>query len=200
MSAVVEQGKSSRGARERILIAAYELFSRKGVRAVGIDEIIARSGVARMTLYRHFASKEELALAFLERREDMWTTGWLQTEVARGASDPREQLLLIFDVFGAWFRSPTFEGCSFINVMLENSDPLDTLRQASVVHLAVIRVFLEDLAGRAGVKDVEDFARKWHLLMKGSIVAAAEGDLDAARRAREIGAILLSQESSVRID
>jgi AcrR family transcriptional regulator len=153
-----------------------------------------------MTLYRHFASKEELALAFLERREDIWTRGWLKNEVERGASDPREQLLLIFDVFGAWFRSPTFEGCSFINVMLENSDPLDALHQASVDHLTVIRSFLEDLARRAGVKNVEDFARKWHLLMKGAIVAATEGDLDAARRAREIGAILLGQESGAGID
>jgi AcrR family transcriptional regulator len=197
---VVEQERSSRGARERILAAAYELFSRKGVRAVGIDEIIVRSGVARMTLYRHFASKEDLALAFLERREDIWTRGWLKNEVERGASDPREQLLLIFDVFGAWFRSPTFEGCSFINVMLENSDPLDALHQASVDHLTVIRSFLEDLARRAGVKNVEDFARKWHLLMKGAIVAATEGDLDAAGRAREIGAILLGQESGAGID
>lgn len=196
----VEQAKFSRGARERILVAAYDLFSRKGVRSVGIDEIIARSGVARMTLYRHFASKEELALAFLERREDIWTRGWLKSEVERRATDPREQLLLIFDVFGTWFRSPTFEGCSFINVMLENSDPLDPLHQASVVHLAVIRTFLEDLARRAGVSDVEDFARKWHLLMKGSIVAATEGDPDAARRAQEIGGLLLSQESGVGTD
>ena len=68
-------------ARSRILESAYELFSERGVRAVGIDAIIARSGVARMTLYRHFSSKEDLVLAFLERREERWTRLWLQAEV-----------------------------------------------------------------------------------------------------------------------
>src|SRR3954467_8077216 len=91
-------------ARERILSAAYDLFSRRGVRAVGIDAIIAQSGVARMTLYRHFASKEQLVLAYLERREELWTRRWLQAEVEQRASDPAERLLAIFDVFDAWFR------------------------------------------------------------------------------------------------
>ena len=62
-------------ARERLLTAAYELFSRQGVQAVGVDAIIERSGVARQTMYRHFGSKQELVLAFLERREQMWTRG-----------------------------------------------------------------------------------------------------------------------------
>src|SRR5215212_3698030 len=60
-------------ARSRILEAAYELFSRRGIRAVGIDAIIRESGVARMTLYRHFKSKDELVLAYLELREARWT-------------------------------------------------------------------------------------------------------------------------------
>src|SRR5260221_4386148 len=89
-------------ARERILEAAYELFSRQGIRAVGIDAIVEQSGVARMTLYRHFASKDALVLAFLERREQRWTKDWLQRAVERRASDPRERLLAIFDVFDAW--------------------------------------------------------------------------------------------------
>src|SRR3954470_5167428 len=91
-------------ARERILGAAYDLFSRRGIRAVGIDAIVAQSGVARMTLYRHFASKEDLVLAFLERREARWTRGWLQAEAQRRASDPAQRLLAIFDVFDEWFR------------------------------------------------------------------------------------------------
>src|SRR5262245_34834703 len=85
--------------REGIMGAAYELFSRNGIRAVGIDAVIERAGVARMTLYRHFNSKEELVLAFLERREELWTKGWLQAEVEARAEDPRERLLAIFDVF-----------------------------------------------------------------------------------------------------
>src|SRR5882762_3400666 len=104
------------GARSRILDAAYDLFSRRGVRAVGIDAIITRSGVARMSLYRHFASKEELVLALLERRDEQWTKGWLLAEVERRATDPADRLLVAFDVLDEWFHRPDYEGCAFINV------------------------------------------------------------------------------------
>src|SRR3954452_2395560 len=124
------------GARERILSAAYDLFSRRGVRAVGIDAIIAQSGVARMTLYRHFASKEQLVLAYLERREELWTRRWLQAEVEQRASDPAERLLAIFDVFDAWFRREDFEGCAFINIMLESAADGDSIYVANTAYLA----------------------------------------------------------------
>jgi AcrR family transcriptional regulator len=183
-------------ARERILDAAYELFSRRGVRAVGVDAIIARSGVARMTLYRHFASKEDLVLAYLERREELWTRGWLQAEVEARATDPAARLLAIFDVFDGWFRREDFEGCAFINVMLESEPGEDPVRVASTAYLASIRVFVEELARGAGVADPAGFARTWHILMKGSIVAAGEGDRDAARRAQAVGRLALGQELS----
>lgn len=181
-------------ARERILESAYELFSRRGIRGVGIDAIIAHSGVARMTLYRHFSSKDELVLAFLERREARWTRGWLQAEVELRASDPGDRLLAIFDVFDAWFRTGDFEGCSFINVMLETVDPATPVRRASVAYLAGIRDFLQDLARRAGIADPDHFARQWHILMKGSIVAAGEGDIEAAHRAQDVARLLLAQQ------
>ena len=179
-------------ARERILEAAYELFSRRGVRAVGIDAIIEQSGVARMTLYRHFGSKDALVLAFLERREQRWTQDWLQAEVQRRSGDPAERLLAIFDVFDEWFGREDFEGCSFINVLLEMTDPQSKLHHASAQYLAKIRAFVVDLADDAGVADPEGLAHKWHILMKGSIVAAGEGDRSAARRAREVAALVLA--------
>jgi AcrR family transcriptional regulator len=181
-------------ARERILEAAYDLFSRQGIRAVGIDSIIERSGVARMTLYRHFASKDALALAFLERREGRWTRDWLQREVEERTDDPAERLLAIFDVFDGWFQQPDFEGCSFINVLLEIADPANELHRASADYLARVRAFVEGLAAAAGIADPEAFARQWHILMKGSIVSAGEGDLRAARRAQEVGRLLLLQK------
>jgi AcrR family transcriptional regulator len=178
--------------RERILETAYQLFSRHGTRAVGVDRIVAESGVAKMTLYRHFASKDDLIVAFLARREERWTRGWLQTEVARRAREPEQQLLAIFDVFGEWFATDDFEGCSFINVMLEVTENGHPVREASVRHLSEIRVFVADLAARAGIEDADAFARQWHILMKGSIVAAGEGDVQAAARARELGELLLA--------
>ena len=171
--------------------AAYELFSRQGIQAVGIDAIIERSGVARQTMYRHFASKQDLVVAFLERRDELWTRGWLQAEVRRRASDPAEQLLAIFDVFDEWFRTPGFEGCSFINVMLEHPGSDHALHRASAAYLQRIRDFIEDLARRAGVAEAESFAREWHILMKGSIVSAGEGDQMAATRAKKIATLLL---------
>ena len=188
--------EKSAGARERILEAAYDLFSRHGIRAVGIDTIIERSGVARMTLYRHFPSKDALALAFLELREERWTKSWLQHEVEQRAADPGQRLLAIFDVFDSWFQRDDFEGCSFINVLLEISEPAHPLHRASADYLASIRDFIESLAAAAGIADSEGFARQWHILMKGSIVAAGEGDHQAARRAKEIGALLLEQKAA----
>jgi AcrR family transcriptional regulator len=194
MAVTGTDGDSASGStRERILDASYDLFSRQGVQAVGIDAIITRSGVARQTLYRHFDSKQDLVLAFLERREERWTMEWLQGEVKRRATDPRERLLAIFDVFDGWFRRDDFEGCSFINVMLEMADPADPIHRAGIAYLAGIRNFLEGLAREAGITDADAFARKWHILMKGSIIAAAEGDRDAAQRAREMGQAVLAQ-------
>jgi AcrR family transcriptional regulator len=183
-------------ARQRILDAAYDLFSQHGIRAVGIDSIIERAGVARMTLYRHFHSKDDLVLAFLQDREWRWTRDWLQCEVQRRASTPGDRLLAIFEVFDGWFRQSDFEGCSFINVLLEVADPTDAVHQASRDYLAHIRAFLEELANGAGVVDPKGFARQWHILMKGSIVAAAEGDTEAALRAQEVGRLLLSQRTN----
>jgi AcrR family transcriptional regulator len=185
-------------ARERLLTAAYELFSTRGVQAVGIDMIIQRSGVARQTMYRNFDSKQDLVLAFLQRREELWTRGWLLGTVQRSAADPGARLLAIFDAFDHWFHEPGFEGCSFINVMLEHPDPEHPVHRACATHLAEIRSYVAELARQDGIADPESFARDWHLLMKGSIVAAAEGDVDAAKRARRIGEQLLADGVPVR--
>ena len=179
-------------ARDRILDTSYELFSRHGVKAVGVDTIIERSGVAKMTLYRHFRSKDELVLAFLQEREQVWTVGWLQTEVEARTDDPRERLLAIFDVFDGWFRRDDFEGCSFINLMLEAGVDESRIRTACVDHLANIRVFLGGLAADTGAADPDNLARSWHILMKGAIVSAGEGDTEAARRSQAMGRLVLA--------
>jgi AcrR family transcriptional regulator len=146
-----------------------------------------------MTLYRNFSSKHELAMAFLELREERWAKGWLQAEVRSRASSPAGQLLAIFDVFSEWFARDDFEGCAFVTSLLEFDDPEDPVRKACVTHLANIRAFLAQLAVAAGIEDGQLFATQWHILMKGSIVAAHEGNRDAARQARELGALLLER-------
>ena len=181
------------GARERLISAAYELFSHHGVRAVGVNAIIERSGVARQTMYRHFGSKQDLVIAFLERREQLWTRDWLEAEVQRRATTPDARLLAIFDVLDGWFRGADFEGCSFINVMLEHPDRSDPVHRAATAYLARIQQLVEDLARRAGIADAEGFAREWQILLLGSSVAARAGDRDAALRAKKIAIGLLEQ-------
>lgn len=183
--------KPSGSARERLLEAAYRLFAAQGVGSVGVDTIVAESGCAKSSLYKNFQSKQELALAFLDRRELVWTRNWLEAEVRRRTEDPEERLLAIFDIFDGWFRTADFEGCSFINVLLE-SEPLSSVRKASADHLAKIRAIVCEFAEQAGLADAEQFAHAWHMLMKGSIVAAGEGNREAARHAKRAAQLLLA--------
>ena len=180
-------------ARERILETAYDLFSRRSVRAVGIDEVIDKAGVAKATLYRHFESKDELVLAFMQRREERWTKQWVENGARDRGTSPEGRLLAIFDLFDEWFQESDFEGCSFVNVLLEFGDLEHPIGQASADHLTNIRMIVRTLADEAGLRDPDAFAHKWHILMKGSIVAAGEGDRQAAKRAQEIGRLLLDQ-------
>jgi AcrR family transcriptional regulator len=176
--------------RERLLDAAYDLFAANGIGQVGIDTILAKSGCAKASLYSNFESKVDLAIAFLERREAVWTRGWLEAEVKRRKSSPDERLLAIFDVFDGWFPKKTFEGCSFINVLLESK--VDSpVRRAAAIHLSKIRAIVRSLAQDANLRDPEKFAQAWHMLMKGSIVSACEGNRNAARDAKRAARMII---------
>lgn len=180
--------------RERILAVAYQLFSRRGVRDVGVNELIERSGVAKATFYRHFPSKDSLVLAFLELRDQLWTVDAIVGQAKQRATRPTEQLLAIFDVFGEWFVRDDFEACSFINILLEMG-PSHPLGLASIDYLARIRGHVQALAEQAGLDRPEDFARSWHILMKGSIVSASEGDVHAANRAQQMASWLIEHHT-----
>jgi anti-anti-sigma factor len=192
--------EKSRSGRERILTAAYELFSRSGVRAVGVDAITELAGVAKMTLYRNFKGKNELAMAFLQQCEERWLTDWVRAETQARATSPAQRLLAIFDIFTEWFERDDFDGSPFITLLLEFEDRDDPVRQACVRHLANVRGYLCELATEAGVAEPERFAAQWHILAHGSIIAAHEGDLDAAVKARELGILLLDRELARDVD
>jgi AcrR family transcriptional regulator len=181
-------------ARERILSTAYHLFSHRGIRAVGTDQVIEQAGVAKATLYRHFPTKNDLVLAVLERREQLWTHGLIEAESARRGDTPEEQLLAIFDVLHDWFQSRDdgYEGCSFINVLLELGADHPAGR-ASVAHIDHVRDIVRGRAVAAGLRDVEDFAWSWHILMKGAIILAAVGDMDAGLRAKKMARLLIEE-------
>src|SRR6478609_3214846 len=179
-------------ARERILDAAYELFSRRGIQAVGVNEVIEHAGVATATLYRHFPSKEKLVLAFLDLREQRWTKDLIEAGAMRRGSNAEERLLAIFDVLDEWFHRDDFEAGSFIKVLLELG-PKHPAGDASVRHLEQLRVIVDHFAEEAGLRDTESFAHSWHILIQGSIVVAAEGDTQAAQRGKSMARLLIEQ-------
>lgn len=176
--------------RARILETAYELFSRRGVRDVGINEVIEHAHVTKATLYHHFASKDDLVLAFLDLREQRWMRGWVQTEARRRTDTPEKELLAIFDLYDEWFHRDDYEACSFVNVLLELG-AAHPAGKASIEHLANLRSIVRGLADDANLEDPDGFTRSWYILMKGSIVAAAEGYTDAAKRAKSMATRLI---------
>jgi AcrR family transcriptional regulator len=188
------EGPPPAAGRERCLRAAYDLFCRHGVQAIGIDRIIAEAGVAKMTLYRHFGSKDELVIAVLDRREEVWTIGWLARELERRGDTPTERLLAMFEAFDEWFRRTDYEGCLFINTMLEIRDPGSRVGARARLGLENVRKLILRHAKGAGVRDPESFSRQWQMLLYGAITMASSGYVDAARRARELGAQLLQAE------
>ena len=192
MTGAVDTARAEPAARERVMETAYALFSRRGIRDVGVDEVIERAGVAKATLYRHFPSKDDLVVAFLERREQRWTIEFVEAEARRRGNTPEERLLAIFDALDEWFRREDFEACAFINSLLEMGAAHPAGR-ASIRHLQNIRSVVSRLAREAGIRATDSFARSWHILMKGSIVAAAEGDADAAQRAGAMARSLIDQ-------
>ncbi|WP_166355823.1 TetR/AcrR family transcriptional regulator [Phytoactinopolyspora limicola] len=179
-------------ARERVLSAAYQLFSQRGLRDVGVDEVISTANVAKATFYRHFPSKERLVLAFLARRERKWTVELVKEGSERRGSTPVERLLAIFDVFQEWFERPDFEGCAFINILVEVG-PDHPAGRSCIDYLENIRAIVRERAEQAGLARPEEFARSWHILMKGSIMSAMEGDTAAAGRARSMAEALIER-------
>jgi len=112
---------SDRPARERILLTAHDLFYRDGIRATGIDKIIAESGVSKVTFYRHFPSKNQLISAFLDYRHQRWIA-WFAEALQRHGATPGGGLMPIVATMREWFENPVFRGCAFINVTAELGD------------------------------------------------------------------------------
>jgi AcrR family transcriptional regulator len=177
-------GVAGADARERVLRTAYELFTHHGLAAVGVDRIVAEAGVAKTTLYRHFRSKEELAVAVLLRHEQLWTQGWLEPEATRLARSPGGRVLAIFDALEEWFGQADYQGCLFINTLLETHDQSSPVRRAAIAAIEHVYGVVQRLAEEAGVLDYEALAHQIHILIRGCIVAALEGQVDAIKQGR----------------
>jgi len=153
--------------RERILETAAEMFYRDGIRAVGIDAIIARSGVAKMSLYRHFSSKDALVAAWLEDRNAFFWRRWDRAEAARG-DDPRSRLEGILDMIASTVSQRQWRGCPFLNTGTEFPEPDHPARGIILANKQAVRVRLRTLAAAAGARDPDVLAQQLQLLIDGA--------------------------------
>lgn len=181
----------ARGRRDHLVDTALELFAREGYHATGIDRILGEAGVAKMTLYNNFRSKDELILAALRLRDERFRN-WFMRSVESRAKAPRERLLAVFDTLAAWFAEPGFRGCMFINAAGEFADPEDPIRAACAEHKRLTFNYLRDQARAAGAPDPQALAEALNLLAEGAIVMAhVAGDREAAPKAKRAAGVLI---------
>ena len=154
---------------------------------------LSSRGVANTTLYHHFRSKDDLALAVLELRRDLWTRGWLVPTIERRGGSAEERLLAALDALDEWFRQDDYDGCLFANSLLEARNPGNQVAAAASAGLAEVRESLSMLAAEAGAPDPQGLARQLQVMMLGAIAAAVEGNRAAAAEARPVAALLLER-------
>ena len=177
--------------RDRLIDTAIELFNRDGYRATGIDKILAESGVAKMTLYNHFGSKDALILAALERRDARWRE-WFRHALTRRAKSPRGRLLAVFDALEEWFAQADFQGCMFMRAASEYCACDDPIHAASAEHQRRILADLRDLAAAAGAQRPAKLARELLLLVLGATVATqVNGPVGAGKAAKNAAEVLI---------
>lgn len=162
-------------ARERILDSAFRLFYARGTRGVGVNTIIAESDVAKDTLYKHFSSKEELVLAYLDRADAAWL-GALRAAAQAAGPRPRDQLIGLFDALDSACRRDGYHGCAFINTAAE-VPPGSPVHARTVEHKQAVRDWVRGLCAQAGARDPDALAIGLTLLLDGALAA---GVLDAA--------------------
>jgi len=155
-----------RPARERLLAVAGELFYRQGIRSVGVDEIIAAADVAKMSLYRSFASKDALIAEYLRERDESYWRHW-DAVIERHPEGPRAQLLALFRSLARRAARPDWRGCPFTNAAIEFPEPDHPGRRVAEAHKRELRRRLRDLARAAGAHDAAALGDQLVLLFEG---------------------------------
>ena len=183
---------SHSGVRERTLEAAVELFYRKGINNVGVDEVVSYSGVSKMSLYKHFGSKDALAVAYIRRWSERWL-GWLKSMVGSRAATPRERILTLFEVLEQHSERSDFRGCAFINSAIEVADREHPAHLACVEEQERFRLYILDLVREARVREPEELSHKMAILIHGTLITALiQNDSAPVKTARQAAAALLA--------
>ncbi len=191
---MAQRGTKRGNARLQLIDTALDLFDRHGFHAVGIDKILSTAGLAKMTLYHHFASKEELIVAVLEKRDTAFRADFAAA-IADDA-DGRAKLLAMFDAIEAWTRDPAFRGSLFDKAAAEYGEKEHPVKKAVLSHKAWLFGEVRRAAAATGAADPVKLAAELFLLMEGAVLAAAvTGDRTAVRRAKAAAETLIAAAS-----
>lgn len=187
--------KKTTDTREKILSSAEQLIYQNGIHATGMDLLVKTSGVARKSIYRYFATKDDVAAAALNERDERWMH-WFRTESDKGDT-PQDRILNMFTVLRGWFESEDFRGCAFINTAGEVGDPDDPVRQIAKLHKQKLLDYTLELTEQLNIEQPAALARQLLILMEGAITMSyVMGDCSAADSAQDVAKLLLEQASS----
>ena len=173
--------------REKLVQAGHELFYREGFLAVGLDHLLSAVGCSKQTFYNHFASKDDLIVAVIDKHHRWWSNE-LRDRIERAAGpDARAQMMAMFDVIRDVIHDPEYHGCIFLNAAIEFPNPHHPAHQSARKAKADGIAFLADLAERAGARDPLALAQQIDMIIEGALITrqvAPECDVSAiARRA-----------------
>jgi AcrR family transcriptional regulator len=178
-------------ARQRILDAARTLFYRDGIRAIGVDTIVEQSGVGKATLYRHFPTKDDLIVSYLEE-EDRQHWHWFDEIIAEHEGSPKAQLLAWFEACTRRLTEPGFRGCAFLNALAEFSDADHPVHRCALEHEHALRLRLARLSQQANARDPEQLADQLLLVSNGALTSSPIfGTASPARQLKTIAAHLI---------
>ncbi|WOF72480.1 TetR/AcrR family transcriptional regulator [Parvibaculaceae bacterium PLY_AMNH_Bact1] len=177
--------------RDHLMTVARDLFMEHGFHGTGIDRILGEAGVSKKTLYTHFRSKDELILAVLKEHDGSFRNHFMR-QVEQISPDPRARLMAVFDVAEAWFETPNFFGCVFINAVGEYSKTDTPIRNACRDFKRQMTDFIVQLAKETGAADYTSLGNQLSLLLEGAIVTAQVSDRETAiNSARSAAAVLI---------
>ncbi len=159
--------------RDQLVNTALAMFTRDGFHSTGINGILEEAGVAKMTLYKYFKSKDELVVAALRLRDERFRD-WFMQYVEADDAGPRERLLRVFDALNLWFNDKSvpgdkFRGCTFVNAASEYHDIDNPVRSLCAEHKRMMSMYLRGLVVQAGLRNPDSLAQQLNLLVEGAI-------------------------------
>jgi AcrR family transcriptional regulator len=156
--------------KDKVFQTAARLFYQHGYRSIGVDTIAAESGIGKMTLYRHYPSKDDLIVAYLQNSNEIFWENFEQ--ITKNASTPRDKLLAFFESLQDYVKTPTCYGCPFLNVATEYPETNYPGHQVAIAHKQSVRSRFRELAKEAGAREPEILADQLFLLMDGAYMAS----------------------------